>query len=72
MYGCTGECIGWWMRRWKDGWRAGGYLIFIFLGDKATLSQHEVKGSAGHENAMTQIPKHDSKQEGECDDGVGS
>lgn len=48
------------------------YLIVTLLGEEATLSNDQVEGSAGHQQAVAHVTKHDSKQEGEGDDGVRS
>lgn len=47
------------------------YLVVIFLGAEPPLSKNQIKGGAGHEYAVAQIPEHDGEQEGEGDDSVG-
>lgn len=46
------------------------YLIINLLSNQSPLSYHEEQGSTGHKDPMTQVPKHDGKQEGEGDDSV--
>lgn len=48
------------------------YLIVTLLGEEATLSNDQVEGSAGHQQAVPHVTEHHSKQEGEGDDGVRS
>lgn len=44
-----------------------GPLLVLLL-----LRQHHPQGEEAHYDPVTEVTKHYSKQEGECDDGVGS
>lgn len=44
----------------------GPFLVLLLL------CQHHPQGEEAHNDPMTEVTKHHSKQEGECDDGVRS
>lgn len=52
--------------------RTSPHLVVALLGEEATLSDDQVQGCAGHQQAVAHVAKHHRKQEGEGDDGVGS
>lgn len=50
----------------------GSYLILCGLHSWLVLSEDHSQGEEKHEQSVAHIAKHHSKEEGECDDGVGS
>lgn len=50
----------------------GLYLVLCILHSWSVLSKDHGQGKEKHEQSVTHIAKHHSKEKGECDDGVGS
>lgn len=47
------------------------HLILCCLDGRPVLGQHHGQGEEEHEQPVAHVPKHDSEEEGEGDDGVG-
>lgn len=47
------------------------YLIVTLLGQNPAFPHHHPDSNQSHQDSMAKIPKHDSKQEWEGDDGIG-